>query len=756
MEKYLVVSCPTTELSYTNKAILNPSDNLAQFQHIAVRYPKKNDAFVFTTIADRSVNRGHIAFNLSSRKWGGLTTNSDIEAAPYKFDMKSQLLNSITFTVDFASRQNAPVNTEFNTEDMAKQFSLDFNGQAFTYGQLFGFAFLLNNKRVILELKVKDLQAISIDESNVETSSIEIGLTTSNTVFLFEKAESSDIRLIGGMTGKVSAPQIFTSNLDFSSLGIGGLSEQFNRIFRRAFASRLLPPDFAQAIGEHHVRGILLYGPPGTGKTLIARQIGSMLLSREPKVVNGPEVLNKFVGESEANIRKLFLEAEEEQAKLGINSGLHVIIFDEIDAICKSRGNSASSSGVGDNVVNQLLSKIDGVNSLHNVLLIGMTNRRDLIDEALLRPGRLEVQVEIGLPNEEGRLEIFKIHTKKLIDRGVLASDVSLEELAAITKNYTGAEIAGLVGAARSYAIARVIKPEAGLEITKEMLDSIEVKKDDFVSAMKHEIKPALGASETILEKIAKPIIVWDPAIELIKEQMSNAIMKTLEESSSRRTHCVLIVGEANSGLTTIGGNMAAQSKFPFIRVFQAKDTAGEVESVAIQYMKKLFHDAERSEQSCILFDDIDVILRYCHIGPRFSDNLTNLFIQNIKDESVEHRRLIICTCENQQAIRDLQIEKAFQHIIRVPSITTPEQVGKVLVDIQQNNIPTFTQNEREELMENLERLSFKMGVKTVMDLAQGTDSLGKPGQRVKTFIQSMSMLNLIDKGTRLDQPFRF
>ena len=113
--------------------------------------------------------------------------------------------------------------------------------------------------------------------------------------------------------------------------------------------------------------------------------------------MNGPEILNKYVGESEANIRKLFEEAEEEEQRLGTNSGLHIIIFDELDAICKQRGSSGSSTGVHDTVVNQLLSKIDGVNSLNNVLIIGMTNRPDLIDEALKRPGRLEVHKEIGI-----------------------------------------------------------------------------------------------------------------------------------------------------------------------------------------------------------------------------------------------------------------------------------------------------------------------------------------------------------------------
>ncbi|XP_030610228.1 vesicle-fusing ATPase-like [Archocentrus centrarchus] len=176
---------------------------------------------------------------------------------------------------------------------------------------------------------------------------------------------------IGNSRTRESRQSIISPDWNFEKMGIGGLDKEFSDIFRRAFASRVFPPDLVEKMGCKHVKGILLFGPPGCGKTLMARQIGKMLKAREPKIINGPEILNKYVGESEANIRKLFADAEDEQKRLGANSGLHIIIFDEIDAICKQRGSMAGSTGVHDTVVNQLLSKIDGVEQLNNILVIG-------------------------------------------------------------------------------------------------------------------------------------------------------------------------------------------------------------------------------------------------------------------------------------------------------------------------------------------------------------------------------------------------
>lgn len=162
-----------------------------------------------------------------------------------------------------------------------------------------------------------DAQSL-VEGKKSEPKKINFGRLTGNTIVLFERAENSSLNLQGKAKGKIVTQSIINPDWDFGKMGIGGLDKEFNAIFRRAFASRVFPPEVIQQLGCKHVKGILLYGPPGTGKTLMARQIGNMLNAREPKIVNGPQILDKYVGESEANIRRLFAEAEEEEKRVSI------------------------------------------------------------------------------------------------------------------------------------------------------------------------------------------------------------------------------------------------------------------------------------------------------------------------------------------------------------------------------------------------------------------------------------------------------
>ncbi|CAB9515427.1 AAA ATPase forming ring-shaped complexes [Seminavis robusta] len=245
------------------------------------------------------------------------------------------------------------------------------------------------------------------------------------------------------------------------SASVGGLRPQIDSIIRRVLDGRALvaaadadattasgattinPPQSAGAdsvrrremeallgLGLSPVRGLLLYGPPGTGKTLVAREIANVLQARPPKIVAAPELLSRWVGGSEKMVRELFEDAEGELAACNgdaTKSALHVIVIDEIDAVFRKRSSSSQDSGgeiTRASAVNQILSKLDGVKQLGNILIIGMTNRKELLDPALLRPGRLEVQIKIPLPNKEGRREILKIHFEALRRRGLLSQSL--------------------------------------------------------------------------------------------------------------------------------------------------------------------------------------------------------------------------------------------------------------------------------------------------------------------------------------------
>jgi vesicle-fusing ATPase len=241
---------------------------------------------------------------------------------------------------------------------------------------------------------------------------------------------------------------------DFSET-VGGLRPQIDAIVRRVLDGRMIRPvdelgnsndkgsddvstlpsndptldldaEELSALGLTPVRGLLLHGPPGTGKTLLAREISKALRARAPKIVSAPELLDRWVGGSEKAVRALFADAESELAACDNDpskSALHVVVIDEIDAVFRHRSATANDSGEAtrSSVVNQILSKLDGVSAIPNVLVIGMTNRRELLDDALLRPGRLEVQVEIPLPNREGRREILQIHFGPLRRKGRLS-----------------------------------------------------------------------------------------------------------------------------------------------------------------------------------------------------------------------------------------------------------------------------------------------------------------------------------------------
>jgi transitional endoplasmic reticulum ATPase len=249
---------------------------------------------------------------------------------------------------------------------------------------------------------------------------------------------------------------------------IGGL-EKAKQALREAVEWPLRHPEIYDKMGIRPPRGILLFGPPGTGKTLLAKAAATESEANFI-AVRGPEILSKWVGESEKAIREIFRRARQVAPV--------IVFFDEIDAIAPARGVRVDTSGVTDRIVNQMLTEIDGIQPLSNVVVIGATNRPDIIDPALLRPGRFDRLIYVPPPDKKARLEILKIHTKRV----PLAEDVDLEKLAEMTEGYTGADLEAVVR-------------EAVLSALREKFEARPVEMKYFLQALK-EVQPSLSKED--------------------------------------------------------------------------------------------------------------------------------------------------------------------------------------------------------------------------------------------------------------------
>ncbi|KZV25178.1 vesicle-fusing ATPase [Dorcoceras hygrometricum] len=707
----IVTNTPGKDLAYTNLAYCSPSD-LRNFLVPGSRlaYALIGDVFVLT-VAYPFCNLnlkihvffkscGHIALNAIQRRHAKVSAGDSISISRF-IPPENYNLALLTLELEFVKKgaKDEQVDALLMSQQIRKRFinHIMTTGQRVTF-EYHGIGYIFTVNQAAVE---------GLEKSN----SIERGIISADTYIIFEAPSSSGIKIINQR--EAAGSNIFKhKEFNLQSLGIGGLSAEFADIFRRAFASRVFPPHVTSKLGIKHVKGMLLYGPPGTGKTLMARQIGKVLNGKEPKIVNGPEVLSKFVGETEKNVRDLFADAEQDQRTKGDQSDLHVIIFDEIDAICKSRGSTRDGTGVHDSIVNQLLTKIDGVESLNNVLLIGMTNRKDLLDEALLRPGRLEVQVEISLPDENGRLQILQIHTNKMKESSFLSPDVNLHELAARTKNYSGAELEGVVKSAVSYALNRQLSMD---DLTKPVdEESVRVTMDDFLNALQ-EVIPAFGASTDDLERCRLNGIVecGDRHDHIYRRTMLLAEQVKVSRGSPLVT--CLLEGPSGSGKTAMASTIGIESDFPYVKIISAETMIGLSEPTKCAQIVKVFEDAYKSPLSIIILDDIERLLEYVPIGPRFSNLISQTLLVLLKRLPPKGKKiLVIGTTSEVNFLESVGIRDAFSVTYNVPTLKT-EDAKKVL---QQLNV--FSSDDIDSAAEALNEIPIKKLFMVVEMAAQG------------------------------------
>ena len=314
------------------------------------------------------------------------------------------------------------------------------------------------------------LPEIDLDEEKISTEILQkIQVTSEDFWDALKEVRPSALREV----------QVQIPNVSWDD--VGGLAELKEEL-REAVEWPIKHKEAFDYVNVEAPKGILLHGPPGTGKTLIAKALAKMTESNFISI-KGPELLSKWVGESEKGVREIFRKARQ--------AAPCIIFLDEVDALVPRRGGGESGSHVTENVVSQILTEIDGLEELHNVLIIAATNRLDIVDEALLRPGRFDRIIKVPNPNSKGREQIFQIHTKKK----PLADDVNISKLVELTDGFNGAEIAAVANRAATAALKRYVNGKSEnikeIKVTQQdLLDAIDkVKPRKTESPMIHSIK---------------------------------------------------------------------------------------------------------------------------------------------------------------------------------------------------------------------------------------------------------------------------
>jgi transitional endoplasmic reticulum ATPase len=377
---------------------------------------------------------------------------------------------------------------------------------------------------------------------------------------------------------------------------IGGLQEEIRKI-REMVELPLKYPELFERLGVEAPKGVLLYGPPGTGKTLLAKAVANETNAAFFSI-SGPEIMSKFYGESEERLREIFRQAEENAPS--------IIFIDEIDAIAPKR--EEVTGEVEKRVVSQLLALMDGLKPRGRVVVIGATNRPNAIDPALRRPGRFDREIEIGVPNKQGRLEILQIHTRGM----PLAEDVDLERIASVTHGFVGADLEALCKEAAMRALRRIL-PQIDFEkesIPAEILNKIVVTMNDFMEALK-DVEPS--AMREVLVEV--PTVKWEDIGGLadVKLELQEAVEwplkypEVFEHLDAKPPKGILLYGPPGTGKTLLAKAVANESEANFISI-KGPELLSKWVGESERAVREVFRKARQAAPSIIFFDEIDSI----------------------------------------------------------------------------------------------------------------------------------------------------
>jgi transitional endoplasmic reticulum ATPase len=474
---------------------------------------------------------------------------------------------------------------------------------------------------------------------------------------------------------------------------IGGLQEEIRKI-REMVELPLKYPELFERLGVEAPKGVLLYGPPGTGKTLLAKAVANETNAAFFSI-SGPEIMSKFYGESEERLREIFRQAEENAPS--------IIFIDEIDAIAPKR--EEVTGEVEKRVVSQLLALMDGLKPRGRVVVIGATNRPNAIDPALRRPGRFDREIEIGVPNKQGRLEILQIHTRGM----PLAEDVDLEKIASVTHGFVGADLEALCKEAAMRALRRIL-PQIDFEketIPAEILNKITVTMNDFMEALK-DVEPS--AMREVLVEV--PTIKWEDIGGLadVKLELQEAVEwplkypEVFEHLDAKPPKGILLYGPPGTGKTLLAKAVANESEANFISV-KGPELLSKWVGESERAVREIFRKAKQAAPSIIFFDEIDSIAPVR--GGGYGDShVTERVISQLLTEMdglEELRGVVVIAATNRPDIIDPALLRPgrFDKLLYVPP---PEiKARKEILKIHLKNKPLAEDVDIEELSKGTE-----------------------------------------------------